>query len=80
MGFIIITSKEFLAYEIITLCRLLLIKFNLPGTRIQMSLKNKLERIQEDSLNLWCYLILIQSNLAGPGPGFFHWEGISEVK
>lgn len=26
------------------------------------------------------YLILSQSNLAGPGPGFFHWEGISEVR
>jgi hypothetical protein len=26
------------------------------------------------------YLIFIQRSLAGPGPGFFHWVGISEVR
>jgi hypothetical protein len=26
------------------------------------------------------YRILSQSSRAGPGPGFFHWLGISEVR
>jgi hypothetical protein len=39
------------------------------------------ERLQKRILSNQCnYLILIQSNLAVPGPGFFHWEGISEIK